>query len=109
MEQENKGLEIAPPNKEKIRRIWIVTAILGAATGVEFIIAFTMDSGGLKTSIFVVLTIFKAFYIVGEFMHLSHEVKSLIWTILLPLIFVVWLIVALLIQGDAIYGALLGL
>jgi len=109
MEQENKGLEIAPPNKERIKRIWTVTAILGAATGLEFLIAFTLDSGGLKTSIFVVITIFKAFYIVGEFMHLSHEVKSMIWTILLPLIFVVWLIVALLIQGDSIYGALLGL
>ena len=108
MEQENKGLEILPPNKERIKRIWIVTAILGAATGLEFLIAFTLDSGGLKTSIFVVITLFKAFYIVGEFMHLTHEVKSLIWTILFPLIFVIWLIVALLIQGDAIYGAILG-
>ena len=75
----------------------------------KFLIAFKLDSGGLKTSIFVVITLYKAFYIVGEFMHLSHEVKSLIWTIILPLIFVVWLIVALLIQGESIYGALLGL
>lgn len=108
MEQENQGLEIAPPNKEKIKRIWMVTAILGAATAFEFLIAFTISAGGLKTSIFVILTIFKAFYIVGEFMHLSHEVKSMIWAILLPLIFVIWLIVALLIQGEAIYGALFG-
>ncbi len=108
MEQEVKGLEVAPPNKEKIKRIWIVTAILAGWTCVEFIVAFTLDAGFLKTSIFVVLTIIKAFYIVGEFMHLKHEVKSLIWSILLPCIFVVWLIIALLIQGSAIFGALLG-
>ena len=108
MEQEVNGLEVTPPNKEKIKRIWIVTAILAGWTTVEFIVAFNMDAGFLKTSIFVVLTIIKAFYIVGEFMHLKHEVKSLIWTILLPCLFVVWLIGALLIQGSAIFTALFG-
>ena len=103
MEQEAKGLEIAPPNKAKIKRIWTVTAILAGWTAVEFIVAFNLDAGFFKTSIFVVLTIIKAFYIVGEFMHLKHEVKSLIWTILLPCLFVVWLIGALLIQGSDIF------
>lgn len=107
MEQENHGgLEVVPPNKEKIKRIWTVTAILAGWTAVEFIVAFNLDSGFLKTSIFVVLTIVKAFYIVGEFMHLKHEVKSLIWSILLPCVFVLWLIGALLIQGTAIFDAL---
>ena len=45
----------------------------------------------------------KAFYIVGTFMHLKDEVKSLIMTILIPLTFVLWLILALLIEGG-FYG-----
>ena len=110
MEQQNQNtLEVTPPDKAKIKRIWIVTAILAGWTAVEFIVAFNLDAGFLKTSIFVVLTIVKAFYIVGEFMHLKHEVKSLIWTILLPCVFVLWLIGALLIQGEAIFSALMGL
>lgn len=108
MEQETKGLEVTPPNKEKIKRIWIVMLILAGWTSVEFVIAFTLSAGMFKTSIFIVLTIVKAFYIVGEFMHLKHESKALIWSILLPCIFVVWLIGALLIQGSAIYTALFG-
>jgi cytochrome c oxidase subunit IV len=48
------------------------------------------------------MTLVKAFYIVGEFMHLKGEVKTLIWSIVLPLVFVIWLIIALLLEGDAI-------
>lgn len=104
--EQDPNIEIQPADKEKIKRIWVVTAILGGLTAVEFVIAFTMSAGMFKTSLFIILTIIKAFYIVGEFMHLSHEVKSLIWTLLLPLVFVVWLILALLIQGSAIFDAL---
>jgi cytochrome c oxidase subunit IV len=49
------------------------------------------------------MTIVKAFYIVGEFMHLKHEVKSLIWAALLPCIFVVWLLIALITEGGSIF------
>ena len=67
-------------------------------------IAFTLHAGLLKVSIFIGLTIVKAFYIVGEFMHLKHEVKSLIWSILLPCIFVVWLLIALIWEGGSIFS-----
>lgn len=106
MEQEKKEMEVVPADKAKILKIWKVTGILFLATVIEFIIAFTVDAGAFKTSIFIILTIFKAFYIVGEFMHLSHETKSLIYTIMLPCVFVLWLILALLIQGAAIFEAL---
>ncbi len=109
MEQETKGLEVIPADKAKIKKIWTVTGILFLATVVEFIIAFTVDAGMFKTSVFILLTIFKAFYIIGEFMHLPHESKGLIWSIIAPLIFVCWLILALLIQGDAIFQALSGM
>ena len=103
MEEQASHIQVIPPNKEKIRKLWKIAGILGLVTAIEFVIAFTVGPGAFKISVFVGLTIVKAFYIVSEFMHLGHEEKSLIWSILLPLIFVVWLIIALLAQGDAIF------
>ena len=39
-------------------------------------------------------------------MHLAHEKKTLMWTILLPTVFVIWLLGAMVIQADAIYQAI---
>lgn len=88
---------------EQRKTIWRTFWILLIITALEFLIAFTLHAGFLKTSIFVVMTIVKAFFIVGEFMHLKHEVKSLIWTILIPCIFVLWLLVALIREGGSIF------
>lgn len=100
--EDNVQVTVLPPNKEKIKKLWTVAGILGAVTAFEFLIAFTMSHGPLKTSIFVGLTIVKAGYIVGEFMHLRYEVKVLFWSILIPLIFVVWMLVAFVYEGIAI-------
>jgi cytochrome c oxidase subunit IV len=95
---------VLPPNKEKIKHLWKVALILGVITAFEFLIAFTMHHGPLKTSIFVGMTIIKAGYIVGEFMHLRYEAKVLFWSILIPLIFVVWMLVAFVYEGMAIFS-----
>lgn len=92
--------EIAKPN---VGWIWKTFWVLVAVTALEFLIAFTLTSPDWRTfrnSIFIVLTILKAFFIVGEFMHLKHEVKSLIWTILVPTALLVWLVVALVTEGS---------
>lgn len=93
---------VLPPDKEKIKKLWTVAGILGVITAFEFLIAFTMHHGPLKTSIFIAMTIVKAAYIVGEFMHLRYEVKVLFWSILIPLIFIVWMLVAFIYEGIAI-------
>jgi len=54
--------------------------------------------------IFLTLTVFKAFYIIADFMHLRHELKLLILAIILPVVFLFWLVVALLIEGNYIFG-----
>jgi cytochrome c oxidase subunit IV len=100
--EETVHVTVLPPNKEKIKKLWTVAGILGAVTALEFVIAFTMHHGPLKTSIFVGLTIVKAAYIVGEFMHLKYEAKVLIWSILIPMIFVIWMLVAFVYEGMAI-------
>jgi cytochrome c oxidase subunit IV len=96
-------IAVQPKDKEKIAKIWKTALILSIVTGIEFILAFTMERGNLLTSIFVLLTFVKTFYIVGEFMHLKYEVKVLIWSIIIPMLFVVWLITAMLIEGGAVF------
>ena len=92
--------EIPPANTGAIwRTFWILLGI----TVVEFTLAYLMKSGGLRTSFFVIMTLVKAFYIVGEFMHLKHEVKSLIWAIVVPIAFIIWLLTALLLEGGSIF------
>ena len=90
---------VLPPDKEKIKKLWTVAGILGAVTALEFVIAFTMAHGAAKTSLFVILTIVKAGYIVGEFMHLRYEVKVLFWAILIPTLFIIWMLVAFVYEG----------
>jgi cytochrome c oxidase subunit IV len=95
--------EIAAP---QTKAIWRTFWILLIATALEFVVAFTIspDLKWTRISIFVIMTIFKAFFIVGEFMHLKHETKSLIWTVLLPTAFVVWLLIALVFEGGNMYN-----
>jgi cytochrome c oxidase subunit IV len=100
--EETHTVTVLPPNKEKIKKLWTVAGYLAIITAVEFVIAFTMGHGTLKTAIFIGLTIVKAAYIVGEFMHLRYEAKVLIWSILIPLIFVIWMLVAFVYEGMAI-------
>ncbi|MEJ8758265.1 cytochrome C oxidase subunit IV family protein [Pontibacter sp. H259] len=89
--------EIPKPQTKAIWRTFIILVVL---TAIEFLFAFTMDAGTLRNAIFIILTIFKAFYIVGEFMHLKHETKSLIWAVLIPMALVAWLMVALIAEGS---------
>jgi cytochrome c oxidase subunit IV len=90
---------VLPPNKEKIKQLWRVALYMLIITSFEFLIAFTLPHGSLKTIIFVALTIIKAGYIVGEFMHLRYEVRVLFWSVLIPMIFIVWMLVAFLYEG----------
>ena len=43
----------------------------------------------------------KAFYITAYFMHLGHEIKNFIMTIVVPLSLFVWFIIAFLYDGNS--------
>lgn len=104
MAQENKNkLEVLPRDTAKIRKIWFTALILLVVTAVEFLLAFTMERGILLYAIFVILTIVKAKYIMMVFMHLGDEAKPLFYSIIVPLIFLVWLIIALIKEGSDIF------
>jgi caa(3)-type oxidase subunit IV len=102
--QENKSTRVVEKRDEqKIKKIWKTAFILLAITVVEFIMAFTMDRGLLLYFLFIALTVWKAKYIMMEFMHLGDEVKPLFYSIIVPLIFLVWLVIALVKEGSDIF------
>jgi cytochrome c oxidase subunit IV len=101
--EETPNVVVQPADKSKIRHIWMTALWLAVITAIEFLLAFVVERGMMLNTIFIILTLFKAYFIVSEFMHLRHEAKSLIWSILLPIILLLWLILALLIESTAIY------
>ncbi len=105
--EQTSQVQVIPADKEKIKKIWMTAGILGLITALEFLIAFTVphEMEMTRVSIFVAMTIVKAAYIVGEFMHLKYEVKVLFWSILIPMIFVVWMLVAFMYEGSAIFDS----
>lgn len=47
------------------------------------------------------LSLYKAYYIVGTFMHLGHETRPMAASIILPMLLFVWAITAFLWEGDS--------
>ena len=104
--EEISQVKVQPADKSNIYKLWKIAGILLIVTIIEFVFAFSLPESWkwMKISIFVGLTFVKAFYIVSEFMHLKHETKVLIWSIILPMVFVVWFVIALIYEGGAILG-----
>lgn len=89
------------------REIWRVTIILSVLTIVELILGFMMigmEEGFLRhfiKGVIIILMLAKAFYIVAYFMHLGHELRNLIMTIVVPLGLFIWFIIAFLYDGSS--------
>jgi cytochrome c oxidase subunit IV len=86
------------------KKIWTVFFYLLGITALEFIIALVLIPKGLMSQgvgnfIYIGLTLLKAFYIVAYFMHLKFEKYGLITSIVLSLIFIVYLIALMLTEG----------
>jgi len=46
------------------------------------------------------LSIYKAYFIIYEFMHMRYEVPGLMRSVLLPVLLLVWAIIAFFMEGD---------
>jgi cytochrome c oxidase subunit IV len=91
-----------------IKEIVKVTIILSVLTGIELALGFWMMDMPLESKLrlavkgaIVILMMAKAFYIVAYFMHLKHEIKNLIMTIVVPLCLFIWFITAFLYDGNS--------
>ena len=48
----------------------------------------------------IAMSLYKAYYIVSIFMHLGHEVGGMAYTIVMPMLLLVWGVIAFLWEGD---------
>ncbi|HEY8397256.1 MAG TPA: cytochrome C oxidase subunit IV family protein [Flavihumibacter sp.] len=92
--------------KEVIR----VTVILTVVTLIELALGFWLykSQAGMGSfmitfikGVILILMLVKAFYIVAYFMHLKHELKNMIMTIVVPLLLFIWFIIAFLYDGNS--------
>jgi cytochrome c oxidase subunit 4 len=97
-----------PGGKEVVQKIIKTTVILSVITIIELGLGLAMYAWpmgeGLKLflkGVIVILSLAKAFYIVGIFMHLGDELKNMIMTIVVPLLLFIWFIAAFLWDGNS--------
>jgi len=55
----------------------------------------------LMVPLMIAFSLYKAYYIVGTFMHLGHETKGMAASIVLPMLLFVWAITAFLWEGSS--------
>ena len=87
------------------KKIWSVFWILLGITAIEFIIALVFIPRGIMGQgfgnvIYIALTLLKAFYIVAYFMHLKFEKVGLIYSILVPTLFIIFFVIWMLYEGN---------
>lgn len=98
--------------KEFQKRVIRTTVILSVITLIELALGFWiyfMHKGENPShalilfikGVICILSLAKAFYIVGIFMHLGDEIRNLIMTIVVPLLLFVWFIIAFLYEGNS--------
>jgi len=100
-------------HESSAKRIWYVFTLLSIATLIEvvlgilrpdFLVEKTFLSMKLLNWIFIVLTIYKAYYITWTFMHMEGETKGLRRAVVWTAVFLIcYLSFILLVEGDYIY------
>lgn len=84
------------------RTFWILLIITCVELTIGMFIAPLYHNLKIMFNIlYIFLTLIKAFYIVAEFMHLRHELKNLLMTIIVPLFLFLWFIGAFLWDGNS--------
>ena len=95
------------------KRIWMVFGILSVVTTVEVFLGIQKPAAlhmtnilgmNLLNWIFIILTIFKAYYIVWAFMHMEGETTTLrravVWTVIFLILYLVFI---LLTEGHYVF------
>lgn len=97
-----------PGGDEFVKKIVKTTVLLSIITLIELGLGLAMYAFPMADvlklfikGVIVILSLAKAFYIVGIFMHLGDEIKNLIMTICVPLMLFIWFIAAFLLDGNS--------
>ncbi len=102
--------------EEQKRLVVYGLKLLGAITLIEVFIAllakghivhsihFTGVMHYLYMALMVGFSLYKAYFIVYNFMHMANEVQGLRWSVLLPMLLLVWAVIAFFQEGKS-WGA----
>ena len=92
--------------KEGVSGVWKVTIWLTVITIIEvaFALVYIKHQFAPRWAlnlIFIIASLSKAFFIIGEFMHLKYEKRALMISLAIPLIFLIWGVIAFMWEADA--------
>lgn len=99
--------------EESIKDVYKGLALLGIVTLIEVFISLLgkghmgIDISGSSFMLalipigLIVFSIYKAYFIIFEFMHMAHEAKGMALTVLLPTLLLVWAIIAFFQEGNS--------
>lgn len=91
--------------KKNVSKIWRTTAILSVVTIIEVAVAVGLHMPYIYLVAFVsVISIVKAAYIMGVFMHLGQETKGFKFVVLFPFLFLIWAFVSFSLDGASHQG-----
>lgn len=98
---------------ESKKRVRYGLILLAVVTGIEVLISL-FGKGYMISSVhgniivlatcgllIAVLSLYKAYFIVYEFMHMKYEVKGLAMSVVLPMLLLVWAVIAFFQEGNA--------
>lgn len=96
--------------EESKRGVWKGLGLLAVVTIVEVVLSLVKAAefaDNIRILIYVaslliiVLSVYKAYFIIYEFMHMGYEVKALAMSVLLPTFLLLWALIAFFNEGDA--------
>ncbi len=102
MQHTEEHLEHTEAPKDIKKQIWRTFWILFGLTVIDIAIYFwLMNTHSMyKNLTFIILGVVKAYFIVGIFMHMKFERKWLPYLIIVPMVFVLYLITLMIIEGN---------
>ena len=96
--------------EESVSGVWKGLGILAAVTVIEVVLSLLKAAEFaesirpliyIASLLIIALSIYKAYFIIYEFMHMGYEVKGLAMTVLLPTFLLLWALIAFFNEGDA--------
>jgi cytochrome c oxidase subunit IV len=99
--------------EESIKKVYQGLLLLGGVTLIEVFLSllgkgYVIDGVQKYQAIIyvvglalIVLSLYKAYFIIYEFMHMRYEVKGLAMSVLLPTLLLIWALIAFFQEGDS--------
>lgn len=93
--------------------VWKGLGLLAAVTVIEVVLSLLKAQDWAKelgwlfsllAVLIIILSIYKAYFIIYEFMHMAYEVKGLAMSVLLPTFLLLWGVIAFFWEGSAWKG-----